>query len=100
MKQFKELGIKKVEQGFSGDKIKMDRVVNREIIVHKFHIKDSNFKDKGNGKCLHLQIGIGEIKHVVFTGSGVLMEQIQSVPKNDFPFSTKIVKENERYEFT
>lgn len=99
MKRFKDFGIKPSEQGFSGDKIKIIRILNREIIIHKYCIKDSNF-EKGNGKCLYIQIEIGEIKHVVFTGSKILMDMIQKVPHSDFPFLTTIIKENERYEFT
>ena len=99
MKQFKDFGIKPCVVGFIGDKIKIERILNRAITVHDYKIADSKY-DNGNGKCLHLQIAIGEIKHVVFTGSSVLMDIIQKVSKDDMPFSTTIVKENERFEFT
>ena len=104
MKQFKDLGIPSVEQGFLGDKIKIERILDREISVHKYSITDSKFKDKekykGNGKCLHMEIKLGEQNHVVFTGSGILMSTIDRIPKDSFPFSTKIIKQNDRYEFT
>jgi hypothetical protein len=96
MKQFKEFGIKPESQIFTGDKIKMERILNREIKVMDYRIEDSKYQ----GKCLHMQIEIGETRHVVFTGSGVLIEMIERVPKMDFPFITTIVKENERFEFT
>ncbi len=99
MKQFKDFGIKPASKSFVGDKIKIDRLLNREIIVHDFKIGDSQF-DKGCKKCLHLQIAIGETKHVVFTGSAVLMELIDRIPKTEFPFVTTIKKENDRFEFT
>ena len=98
MKQFKEFGIKPPLNGFTGDKIKIDRLLNREISVYDYRLKDSKFEDKG--KCLHLQISIGATKHVVFTGSSVLIETIKQVPKSEFPFKTTIVKENEHFEFT
>lgn len=99
MIQFSELNIRPSADGMVGDKIKVERVMNREISVHSYRIENSKF-DRGNGKCLYLQIAIGEEKHVVFSGSGVLMDMIQQVPKDKFPFVTKIVKQNERFEFT
>lgn len=98
MKSFKELGITKTQQGFVGDKISIDRILNREVIVHDFKIEDS--KVKIGEKCLHLQISVGETKHVVFTGSTVLANDIQKIDREDFPFKTTIVKENKRLDFT
>lgn len=72
-KKFKDFGIKPALQSLTGDKIKMERILNREIKVYDYRIEDSKFK----GKCLYLQISIGESKHVVFTGSMVLIEMIQ-----------------------
>jgi len=99
MNRFKDFGIKTELQSFTGDKIKMDRILNREITVHDFRIEDSKYGN-GNNKCLYMQISIGETKHVVFTGSVALIDTIQKVPKEKFPFATTIVKENERFEFT
>jgi len=96
MKNFKDLGIKNESKGFTGDKIKINKVLNREISVHEFKIVDSKY----NGKCLHLQIQIGETRHVVFTGSNNLMEMINQVDKGDFPFKTTIIEENERFYFS
>lgn len=98
MKNFKDLGIKNNTQAFVGDKIKIDRILNREISVHGFKIEDS--KVKSGTKCLYMQISIGDAKHVVFTGSVVLMDMIQQVSSADFPFKTTITRENERLEFT
>lgn len=100
MKSFKEFGIKSVSQSLQGDKIKMDRILNREIVIHDYRIEDSKFNQQRGSKCLYIQISISGTKHVVFTGSINLMECIQQVPKEDFPFITTIVKENDRYEFT
>jgi hypothetical protein len=99
MKQFKDFGIKPEVKSFTGDKIKVERILNREVVVHDYRIEDSKYQGKGNGKCLYLQISIGETKHVVFSGSVTLMQMIERVPKADFPFQTTIVKENERLEF-
>lgn len=101
MISFKELGITPSEQKtLTGDKIKMSKILNKPITVHDFRIVDSKYTDKGNGKCLHMQIGIGDVKHVVFTGATGLMETMQKIGKERLPFSTTIVEENDRYEFT
>lgn len=96
MKKFSELGIKTNIQSFMGDKIKMDRILNREIVVHDFRIEDSKYTEK----CLYMQISIGQTKHVVFTGSKNLRETIQQIPKDGFPFTTTIIREAEYFTFT
>lgn len=97
MKTFKELGITTNQKGFTGDKIKISKVLNRQIIVLGYKIENSKFND---GKCLHMQISLGDTKHIVFTGSKHLQELIGQVAKGDFPFTTTIIEENDRFEFT
>ena len=99
MVKFKDLGIQTEVKGFVGDKIKISKILNKNIIVDAFKISDSKF-EKGNGKCLQMQITIGQTKHVVFTGSIGLMESLQKVPAGSFPFETIIVEDNDRYSFT
>jgi hypothetical protein len=100
MKKFSDLGIQPALKSFTGDKIKPSKILNREIVVEDYRIDDSKFhKDQGK-KCLCLQIRIGESRHVVFTGSTVLMEMIQRIPLADFPFTTTIIEENDRYQFS
>lgn len=100
MNSFKQFNIKAPERGFEGDKIKISKVLNREIVVHRFKIEDSKVFKKGADKCLHLEIAINGNKHVLFTGSTGLLEAIKQVPAEGFPFKTTIVEENDRYMFT
>lgn len=101
MNSFSQFNITTTIKGFEGDKIKMSRILNREIVVHHFKIEDSKiFKEKGPGKCLHLQISFNNEKHIVFTSSGGLMEVIRQIPENGFPFTTTIVEENDRFKFS
>lgn len=98
MKDFKDLNIQPSDtQSFTGDKVKMHKVLNREIVVHAFKIEPSKFN---TGKCLHIQISLNDTKHVVFTGSNFLMEMIEKIPKDAFPFKTTIIEDNERFKFT
>jgi hypothetical protein len=103
MNRFSQFNIKTPDKGFEGDKVKIDRILNRQIIVHAFRIEDSKvkaFQEKGSGKCLSLQVSYNNEMHVLFTGSSVLIEQIKQVPPDKFPFETIIIRENERLKFT
>lgn len=99
MNQFKDFGIKPQSKSFEGDKIKIDRILNKKISVHDFKIEQSKY-EKGTGKCLYMQIEVDGQKRVLFTGSASLMDMIQQVDKTNFPFETTIIKENERFQFT
>lgn len=90
------MNINPVSRHMIGDKIKIMKVLNKEIIVHGYKLEESKFK----GKCLHMQIEMNEEKYVIFSGSSVLIETIQQVKNEDFPFATTIVKEDERLKFT
>jgi hypothetical protein len=101
MNKFSDMKIPAPSKGFEGEKIKISKVLNREIEVHGFKIDNSKcFSHKGSGKCLTIQIRIGESNHIIFTSSSCLIETIQQIPKEAFPFATTIVEDNDRYMFT
>ncbi len=99
MKNFSELNIKPKTDRFVGEKIRMMRILNQEIIVHRFKINKSKFENTNSGKCLQLQIEFEGKKYVLFTGSKILTEMIEQVPEDELPFKTKITKEGEAYQF-
>lgn len=98
MNEFKDFGIKPVNKGFTGEKININKILNVDIIVEDF--KEEKSKYEGKGQCLYMQIIHQAQQRVVFVGSKNLLEMIKAVPKEKFPFKTRIVKENERLEFT
>ena len=100
MNEFKNFNIKPETKSFEGDKIKIYQVLDRLITVLIFKIENSKYTEKGNGKCLYIQIEHDGKKRVVFTGSGILMDMIQKVPKESFPFTTTIKEENKMLQFT
>lgn len=99
MHNFKDLNIKPQIKVFLGDKIEVKKILNVQIKVLAFKIDPS--KIEGGGECLTLQIekSAGEPR-VVFVGSKVLIDQINRVPKEKFPFTTIIKADNNYYEFT
>jgi hypothetical protein len=103
MTKFSEFNIETTSKNFEGDKIRIERIFNREIQIHDFKIDDSKvqaFKERGADKFMHLQISIKGEKYVVFTAATALMEAIQKVPRDKFPFDTVIINDNKRYKFT
>lgn len=103
MNRFSQFDIKQTSKSFQGDKVKMERILNREIVIHAFKIEETKvktFQERGSGKCLHIQISYNNEMHVLFTSASGLIETIQQVPEDKFPFITTIIKENERFKFT
>jgi len=98
MKKFSDLGVSPDVKNYMGDKIKIERILNKEIVVHEYKIVDSKFD--GKGLCLHMQISIDNAKRVVFTGSKFLMDTIKKIAAHQFPFTTTIVKESDCFIFT
>lgn len=100
MIEFKELGIKPSVKQFEGEKIVISRILNKKIIICDYIIDNSKFQEKGNGKCLKMQIIVDNFKRIIFTGSAYLQEMIDQVPKDKFPFQTTIINDNDSYQFT
>lgn len=100
MKKFNEFKLKPVVNGFVGEKIDINRILNKEIIVEKYKVEDSKFTDKAYKKCLNLQIIVDGTQRVVFIGARVLIETISQLEEDDFPFKTTIVRMNNYFEFT
>jgi hypothetical protein len=98
MKKFSEFGIQPDTKKLIGEKIKIAKVFNIDITVDDFRIEDSRIKT--GEKCLWLQIELKGEKRVIFTSSKSLIHQIQKVPATGFPFTTKIIEDNDTYEFT
>lgn len=98
MRKFSDLKIKPKLKAFTGEKIPMSRIFNTEIIVLDYIIEPST-KKPGTDR-LKMQIKKGEMMHVIFTGSIVLMQMIREVPKTEFPFTTTIINNDGHFEFT
>lgn len=98
MNNFKDFDIQPRVNSFVGEKIQVQKLFNLQIKVIDFKIEPSSQK-KGT-MLLTLQIEKGGEKRIVFTGSKVLIDQIERVPKHKFPFFTTIKGDNDYYEFT
>lgn len=95
-RNFKDFGIKTDLTSFVGEKIKIERVLNKEITVTDYKITNSKFE----GMRLDLQIQFGGEPRVIFTSSAFLMDLIKKIDRSHFPFNTVIEKRGEHFEFT
>lgn len=83
------------EKPLDGAKARLDDLLNQEVLVTGCKIRGSKYKEKGSGKCLTLQVERGGERMVVFTGSSVLIEQMEKYGPQ-IPFLT-VVKKIDRY---
>ena len=95
MKRFSEFA---TEQTVDGDKVKLDDILNKEIVVTGFNVTQSKYQNNGKN-CLKLQFEHKGIKHVLFTGSNVLINQIERYQK-EIPFISTIKKVDKFYTFS
>lgn len=98
MNNFKDFNIKPKINAFVGEKIQVQKLFNLPITIFGFKIEPS--KQKSGTDLLTLQIEKSGEKRIVFTGSGVLIDQIRRVPEDKFPFMATIKGDNDYYEFT
>lgn len=98
IKSFRDFKITTERRAFTGDKIKVEKVLNIEIIVHTFKIEPS--KVKPGTELLTLQIEKQGTRHILWTSSVYLMDAIRKVPADGFPFTTTIIKQDEHLDFT
>ncbi len=77
-----------------GDKKRLDEILNREVLIVDFRI--TNSKKRPDGKCLQIQFLMDDRVYVLFTGSGVLIDQMQS-SRDKIPFRGTFVKIDRYY---
>jgi len=97
MKKFSDFSTE--ESHPTGDKIKIEEILGKEIEVTGYRISESQYKKTSSNNVLTLQFVINGENRILFTGSGVLAEQIVKY-KDEIPFMAKIEKVDKFYTFT
>lgn len=77
------------EEKFIGEKIKISKVLNKEIKVLAFQVKKS--KIEKDGFYIQMQIEVDDERKVLFTNSSVLKDQLEKY-KDNLPFITTIIQ--------
>jgi hypothetical protein len=96
-KRFKDFAREHVP--LDGLKLKIADILNKEITVIGFRVKDSKFSKENQINCLTIQFTLGDARHVVFTGSQVLLDQCKTY-EPELPFTTTIKRIEKYFTFT
>ena len=97
--RFRDFSIE--DKRLEGTKLKLGDIVNKEILITGFSLAESKYTgDRSVHKeYLTLEFEVGGEKHIVFTGSEVLSQQIQKYKEN-IPFYVTIKQIDRYYSFT
>jgi len=79
-----------------GEKIRLEDILNVEVLVIGFNIRKSKYGKNASGKCLALQIEIDDVRRLVFTGSDVMISQLEKYG-GEIPFLTTVRKIDRYY---
>jgi len=82
-----------------GEKMKVDDILNQEVELVAYRIGRTKYSKNQSGKYITLQIRLDGSLYVVFTGSDVLINQVEKYAKH-IPFLVIIKKINRYYTFT
>lgn len=82
-----------------GDKIKIDEILNQDIEILSFIVNVSKYPKDNQSRCLMLQFKLNGKIRVLFTGSDVLIRQIEKYA-TELPFVARIKKVNRYYTFS
>ncbi len=94
MRKFSDFADEKA--ALEGEKIKLDDVLNRPVEVLQYRVLTGKYETE---KCLQVQIRIdGQLK-VIFTGSKILLEQLEKY-HNQLPFESTIIRPHRYYSFS
>lgn len=85
------------DQALDGDKIRLDEILNKEILILGFKIKNST--KKSGTLYVTIQFKLDGVNRISFTGSEVLMDQLKRYEEH-LPFYAIIKKINRHYTFS
>ena len=84
-------------KAFDGDKKKIEEILNKEILVLDFKLKES--KHHRDTQYITLQFKLDNITFIIFNGSKVLADQLEKY-KDNLPFYATIKKIDKYYTFS
>ena len=79
-----------------GEKMKLVDILDKEVLITGYAVHKSKFKDE---MYLTLQFELESIKRIIFTGSGVLINQIETYA-DKIPFYAIIKNFGKYFAFT
>ena len=89
----------KEEKAIDGDKVKIESILNKEIRVTDYKVKKSKYAKNNSEQCLTVQFEIDGTKKIFFTGSCVLLDQLEKYG-HEMPLMTMVKKIDRYYTFS
>lgn len=77
-----------IDECLIGDKIQIEKILNKKILITKYRINKSKFKESN---YTTVQFKLEDKLFIIFTGSEVLIRQLEKY-KDKLPFNASIVK--------
>ena len=84
-------------KSFEGNKKKIEEILNQEILVIDFKVKDS--KHHRDSQYVTIQFKLDNDTFILFNGSRVLVEQLEKY-KDNIPFYAAIKRIDKYYTFS
>lgn len=75
-KRFNEFAQERIP--VDGEKIKIESILNVEVLITGYSLSKSKYDKNTSGKVLTLQVEISGVKRIIFTGSDVLIDQLEN----------------------
>ena len=87
------------EKPVDGDKVKIESILNKEIRVTDYKVKKSQYAKNNSEQYLTVQFEVDGTKKIFFTGSCVLLDQLEKYG-HEMPFLTTVKKVDRYYTFS
>ena len=107
MAEIPEFDTLTTHKALDGDKVRIDDILNKPIVVTGFQVSTSKYRDRGSGVCVKVQFYEMEdktqVRKVFFSGSSVLKDELeeakQTLDSKDLPtmFKTTVKKVGNYY---
>lgn len=102
MNRFADFADTSISPIMDGKKISLEEVLDKEIIILNFRVKNTKYADAKNPDCLTVQFTFEDKpdeRRVFFTGSSVLTRQLEQY-KEKLPFISVIKRIGKYYTFS
>ena len=95
MLSFDQLGVS-IDRRFSGQRIRINNVLDRQVIVHDMEIRESKIKSKDASiqQCVYIDLEVDGERRLLFGSYRYIIEQCTKIPKDSYPFSCTITNDH------
>jgi hypothetical protein len=87
------------DKPLDGEKRKLEQVLNMELVVTGERIRESKYREEGRRRYAQIQVELKGKRYVVFTGSEVLIGQLEKY-RDHIPFVATVKKIDRYYTFS